>query len=151
LIWQHALQYISALSLTGDPTGTAWASDGILSNSVDCVWLVIALLHGIPAALLLLLCNLSACVRIRRASNVRSSGPEMQWVLHMRTGLSLALALFVIIGFSVHFWDAIWMFWALCIGLRASLEEYYRSLTRRTALGRARHPSASLQQALHNS
>jgi hypothetical protein len=47
-------------------------------------------------------------------------------MLRARTGLSLALFLYVFIGLTVHYWGALWMFWGLCIGIRASLEDYCR-------------------------
>jgi hypothetical protein len=131
LIWQEALQYIFIFPLTGDPTGSAWMSDDILSNSIDCVWLVLALFHGLPTVLFLLLASVTACIGTRQGTRRALDSFDMQWMMHMRTGMSMVLAMFAFIGLSVHFWDAIWMFWALCIGIRASLEEYCSVLNRR--------------------
>src|SRR5262249_28050757 len=45
-----------------------------------------------------------------------------------RTGLSLAVITMGLIGLTVHFWDAPWLFLNLCIGVRVSLAEYERGL-----------------------
>jgi hypothetical protein len=143
LIWQHAFNFIANSPLTGDPTGSAWVADDILSNSVDCVWLVLALLHGIPTALFLFLAVLAACVRVEQKHGLAPYDSEIQWIQRLRTGFSLALAVFALVGLTVHFWDAIWMFWALCLGVRASLEEYFVALNRRCRLSQALAPHSA--------
>ena len=42
------------------------------------------------------------------------------------TGFSLAIVAMGLIGLTVHFWDAPWLFLSLCVGIRASLGEYER-------------------------
>ena len=42
----------------------------------------------------------------------------------MRTAFSLILVLFMFVGLTVHYWNYMWIFWGICIGIRASLREY---------------------------
>jgi hypothetical protein len=120
LIWQYALDYISMAPFTGNPP-SAWAANDILSDTIDSVWLVLALLYGLPTICFLLLANLAACIRIGRGIDIRLLDLRMR---RMRTAFSLVLAMFAFIGLTVHYWDAMWMFWGLCIGIRASIEEF---------------------------
>jgi hypothetical protein len=48
---------------------------------------------------------------------------------YLRTGFSVVLTMFVFLGLTVHFWASIWLFWALCIGIRASIAEYSRAVS----------------------
>jgi hypothetical protein len=119
LIWDSAMQFIAIAPLTGDPF--LWTSDEILGNSVDCIWLVLSLKYGLPVVFFLLVATVTACVSIGRRGNAPLSDFDMR---HMCTGLSLVLSMYVFIGFTVDFWDSLWMFWGMCIGVRASLLEY---------------------------
>jgi hypothetical protein len=122
LIWEDAFSFISLSPLVGaDPS--AWANQEILGNSIDCVWLVLSLVFGLPIVAILLLANLSACGLFRRKIDLRVVDPQM---LLARTGFSLTLFLFIFIGLTVHYWGAVWMFWGFAIGIRSSLEEYCR-------------------------
>jgi hypothetical protein len=128
LIWQRALDFIAMAPFTGDATGYSWLSDDILSNSVDSFWLLYALLYGVPTILFLMLANLATCVRIGQSTKVPLHALGIPRVMRMRTAFSLALAIFAFVGLTVHFWDSVWLFWGLCIGIRASLEEYFISV-----------------------
>jgi hypothetical protein len=120
MIWQNAFEYISRSPLTGaDPV--SWSKDVILGNSIDCVWLVLALECGLPVVALLLLASVSACGVFGRKIDRRLIN---QQTLRMRTGFSTVMFLFAFVGLAVHFWGAIWMLWGLCFGIRASIEAY---------------------------
>ena len=120
LIWRSAFGFIALSPIVGmDPSG--WASDAILSNSIDCVWLVLSLKYGLPMTGFLILSNLSACGLFGKRFNRRLINNR---IMKMRTAFSLVLFLFAFLGLTVHYWGAIWMFWALCIGIRASIEDY---------------------------
>ena len=132
LIWEDAFSFISLSPLVGaDPS--AWAAQEILGNSIDCVWLVLSLVYGLPIIVMLLLANISACGIFGRKIDLRAIDPQ---ILRARTGLSLALFLYVFIGLTVHYWGTLWMFWGLCIGIRASLEDYCRMRWPRALRGR---------------
>ena len=121
LIWDSALNYIAIAPFTGDHL--AFQADDILKSSVDCVWLVLALLYGLPVVLFLLLATLAAC-----GWGGRGKGAVLNFEMQrLRTGFSLVLAMFVFLGLTVHFWASMWLFWGLCIGIRASIGEYSRA------------------------
>jgi hypothetical protein len=118
--WNFALPLISDSPIIG--RGLAQLGDSseafLFLWSVDCLWLVEALRYGLPAVILLLLTMFSPFLRRRRMSTF---GPGMD---NMPTGVSLAIIAMVLIGLTVHFWDATWLFLNLCVGIRASLAEY---------------------------
>jgi hypothetical protein len=120
LIWQGASDYIALSPIVGADSIT-WSTNEILGNTIDSLWLVLSLSYGLPMVALLLLASLSACGVLARKINRRLISSE---ILRIRTGFSLVLFLFAYLGLTVHFWGGIWMFWALCLGIRTSLEEY---------------------------
>lgn len=122
LIWEDAFSFIAVSPFIGADPST-WAAQEILGNSIDCVWLVLSLVYGLPIVAILLLANISACGLFGRGIDLRRVDPP---ILRARTALSLTLFLYMFIGLTVHYWGAVWMFWGLCIGIRASLEEYCR-------------------------
>lgn len=119
LIWQNALNYIAISPFTGD--GSIWQADEILGDSVDSVWLVLSLLYGLPVSFFLLLATLAACVGIRPTGKRTSLSFGMQ---RLGTAFSVVITVFVFLGLTVHFWASIWLFWGLCLGIRASIKEY---------------------------
>jgi hypothetical protein len=124
LIWDNAMDYIARAPLFGDQS--AFLADEILGNSVDCVWLVLALAYGLPVVLLLFLGILTACI-----SGGQRNGDLLNLEMRrLRTGFSVVLAIFVFLGLTVHFWASIWLFWGLCIGIRASIAEYSRAVSK---------------------
>jgi hypothetical protein len=129
-IWDICLNLISLSPWVGygltEFKGHGWTW-WMLSLGVDCVWLVEALRYGLPCVLLLGLTIFSPF--LRRNLNQRRNPAEM------RTGLSLAIITLVLIGLTVHFWDSAWLFFFLCVGIRASFAERTtgRSLNRRVA------------------
>ena len=126
LIWQDAFRFIENAPLAGSISN--WMSDDILADSVDCVWLVLALAHGLPVVVFLALATVTAGGGL--GGKYRAALLGNADIKQMRAGFSLALAMFAFVGLTVHFWDAIWMFWAFCFGIRASLEEYCVSASR---------------------
>jgi hypothetical protein len=123
--WQYALPLIELSPFTGyGLTRLGDSTDAQLFLwSVDCVWLVVALRYGLPAVVLLVLTMYSAILRRRRISTFRPG------TYFMATGFSLAIVAMGFVGLTVHFWDAIWLFLSLCIGIRASLGEYEHRAT----------------------
>ena len=116
MIWEIATAQIAKFPITGlfEPF-----NNEILDSTVDSVWLVVSLRYGIPMAALLFLVNISTFWSNGKRK-VRNSDPYMN---QLRTGFTLVLATFMFLGFTVHFWNYMWLFWSLCIGIRASLRE----------------------------
>jgi hypothetical protein len=135
LIWQLASAEIARHPLTGDPSAAA-ASD-VLSGTVDSIWLVLSLNYGLALVAFLLLLSLATCVRA--APKVAQADVSTK---HMCTAFSLVVTMFVFIGLTAHFWNAVWLFWGLCIGIRTSLKECYGSPQKGRNTSAQLYPSA---------
>lgn len=117
LEWNTAFYQISQSPWTG----YAFFDFGFVElQSIDCVWLALALRFGLPTIVFLFLANVTAVLPVKNAKN-RTADPYMA---RMSTAFSLILVLFMFIGLTVHYWNYMWIFWGICIGIRASLREY---------------------------
>lgn len=112
MMWEAGFAYIQSSPLTGYGYETI---DGLLS-SVDSVWLVQVLRFGVPMFLLFFSANVAAILPGR-------VGDRSEYGIRMRTAFTLAILIFMLAGLTVHFWNYTWMFWGLCVGVRASLRE----------------------------
>jgi hypothetical protein len=92
----------------------------ILDSTVDSVWLVFALRFGVPAVLFLFLANVTSFL----PTSSRIDNSPNEYMARMSTGFTTVLAVFMFIGLTVHFWNYIWIFWGICIGIRGSLREW---------------------------
>jgi hypothetical protein len=117
LIWDNALAKIADQPLTG--YGFNLLQDDILDATVDCVWLVLALRFGVPMPALVMLTNIAAFLPGRMSRNVAGDAH----VADLRSGFTLVLIMFALTGLTVHYWNYLWIFWGLCVGIRASLRE----------------------------
>jgi hypothetical protein len=43
--------------------------------------------------------------------------------MKMSTAFTIVLILLVFDGLTVHYWNFLWIFWGVCIGIRVSLRE----------------------------
>jgi hypothetical protein len=118
MIWDAALVYIARAPFTGHAYGLF--NTNILDGSVDCVWLVLSLRFGIPMAILFFLTNVAAFFPTKQK---RTNGINDSHMDRTRRAFTLALLMFMFAGLTVHFWNFMWIFWGLCIGIRASLRE----------------------------
>lgn len=117
LIWNLAFERIEQSPLFG--FSFEMFNDPILDTTIDCVWLVNALRFGIPASALLFLVNVAAIWPIRRPN----SGECDPYGRRMGMAFTTVLLLFMFSGITVHFWNYMWVFWGLCIGIRGALRE----------------------------
>lgn len=117
LIWNLALPKISLAPFTGYSFESL--NQDILDNTIDCVWLVLALRFGIPMIALLFLTNVAAC--LPTAEGRKSYGST--YMHEMRLAFTIVLVMFMLNGLTVHYWNYIWIFWGLCVGVRASFRE----------------------------
>jgi hypothetical protein len=115
--WDAGIGQINQHPYIGFGSGHIFDNE-FLDVSIDSVWLALALKYGIPASVLLML---SVFVLFLRNPGKKTQDQEF---LRIRTIFTLINSLFIFIGFTVFYWNAMWEFWALCIGIRASLEEY---------------------------
>jgi hypothetical protein len=125
MIWDRALVYIAQAPLAGYAFNLL--KDEILDTTIDSVWLVCSLRFGVPMIIFLFLANLAAFLPTSTSKNLPTSTSKSR--AHdiqrdqMGTAFTIVLVMFMFIGLTVHFWNFLWMFWGLCIGIRASLRE----------------------------
>jgi hypothetical protein len=119
-VFDYMIDQISLSPYTGIGFGD-FGDDDFLSNvTVDCVWLVLALRFGIPMIVLLLLANVTSFFPLKRSVKAALRDKRVDIV---GTGFTFALMSLMIIGITVHYWNAIWMLWGVCLGIRASIKE----------------------------
>jgi O-Antigen ligase len=120
LIWDAASGKISESPWFG--FGFQPFHNEILDTTVDSIWLVLALRFGLPASVLLMATNISAAL-LPLPRNVDENIDDEQFAL-ICTGFTMVLVMFMFVGLTVHYWNYLWIFWGICIGIRASLSEY---------------------------
>jgi hypothetical protein len=111
LIWDAASAQIWQAPFTG--AGFATFGYYLLDRTVDSVWLVTALHYGVPVCVLLVALNLSTFLPAPRR------GPS-----EIQRAFTIICLVFMLTGLTVHFWNYMWTFWGVCIGIRASLREW---------------------------
>lgn len=114
--WSAALPIISHSPFTGHGLVELGHSvdERIFLRSVDSLWLLEALRYGVPAVILLIMTMFSPLLNKTPTPGTHS----------VQTGLSLSVVTIALVGLTVHFWGATWLFLNLCVGIRASLAEY---------------------------
>ncbi|QPF86522.1 hypothetical protein IC762_09665 [Bradyrhizobium genosp. L] len=118
LIWEAGLDVIGKNLLLGigfNPSGSR-----ILDFSTDSLWLAKSIIFGIPMTTLLYLSAIGAMTPIRHQAIIREGQPFLD---RMCTSFSIILGAIMFISITVTFWNTVWLFFALCIGVRASLKE----------------------------
>ena len=118
MIWDAAMPKIARSPLVG--FAFSKLNDPVLDVTVDSVWLVMGLRYGIPAIIFLFLANVTALLPAHKSPDSLVGDAYMN---RMRTGLTLTLLMFMLMGLTVHFWSYMWAFWGLSLGIRASIRE----------------------------
>jgi O-Antigen ligase len=118
LMWDAGVTVISDNPWLG--IGFNSSGDRILDFSTDSLLLAKAIHYGIPMTTLLYLAAVAATVPARGQAVVQKSQPFFDL---MCTSFSMILAVIMFISITVTFWNAMWLFFALCIGVRTSLKE----------------------------
>jgi hypothetical protein len=119
----YAFDY--AFSLIGQHPWVGWGfapagDDEFLSHmSVDSVWIVCALRFGNPMIILLFLANVGTFWPISRR---KGQVPE-SYIDNSGTAFTCGIWSFMLIGLTVHYWNSIWMLWAVYMGIRGSVKE----------------------------
>jgi hypothetical protein len=88
-------------------------------GSVDSVWLVLALLYGIPCSVLVGLSMIGACSLPTDLARAHLGPIESR----AGTVLGVIMAVIIFTGFTVDFWGSVWILVGLLTGLRAHLGE----------------------------
>ena len=120
--WTFGLEQVALSPIVGwgltSYTGTSDLVALYVGKSVDTLWLLLMIRFGVPVVVLLLLTIFIPFFKSNRIS--LAADPYLN---SMRVGFSFAVIIMGLIGLTVHFWDAIWIFFSLCIGIRASFVE----------------------------
>ena len=122
-IWSMAVPVILTSPIYGisDPfAGIVGVTDE--KGSIDSLWLNLALSYGLPCAILTALAMIGSCSLNTADRSARLS--QVNGKIGTLLGITIFLAAFM--GFTVHFWGSIWIFFSLLLGLRASLGELGR-------------------------
>ncbi len=90
-----------------------------VKQSVDSLWLVLALRSGVPGAVLVAL-SIMGAVSLRTTGPAIDLGPDER---RLGTILGIILFLTLFIAFMVHIWGATWILVAMLAGVRAHLGE----------------------------
>jgi O-antigen ligase len=113
-------------------------------ESVDSLWLLLALTYGIPGAVLVGLSMVSATWHPTSGRGVNLTMQESK----LATTLGIAIAVVALLGFTVDFWEASWIFIGLLVGIRAHLadlgSQHSSRLTKADQAARANMPSSGL-------
>ena len=123
-IWNSALVYIPQSPMVG--YGHELIGNAILDASVDSIWLVYSLRFGVPMVILLILTNIAAFLPPKPSPG---RDAKSLYTARMSRAFTIVLLLFMFSGLTVHFWNYMWIFWGLCIGIRASLRELSIAMT----------------------
>ena len=120
--WDHGIAQIYQTPLLGRgfTPYTNPADVTFLGISTDSVWLLVTLRYGIPMTAFLIL-TIFASLRTPRGSGGRSAIDLYNQ--NMRTSVSILIVSMCIIGLTVHFWNTLWIFFSVCIGIRGALSE----------------------------
>jgi hypothetical protein len=124
--WMHALPIIAYSPFVGVGFNELNIPDDVFLHSIDSVYLVIMWRFGIPAMIFLVL----AIVFCVGEFGTRASlGKEDADLRDLKTGFTVAIVSVALIGLTLHLWDATWIFWFMCMGVRVSLREQLSALS----------------------
>lgn len=118
LIWDAAINQISNHPWFG--IGFHSTGNQLLDNSTDSLWLAKAVTYGLSTIALLFLTGLASVIPIRGQADIRQRDPVLD---RMCTSFSIVLAAITFISITCYFWNAVWLFSILCIGIRVTLKE----------------------------
>jgi hypothetical protein len=131
-VFDYVLESIKLEPLVGYGIGPIGNDEFLSTTTVDCVWLVNAARYGVPMIAFFFCANLMAFISF--GSKVRSDRVD-EFMTKAGTGFTQAIVTFMLVGITVHFWNATWMLWAVCLGIRGSIKEWHRHGERRVAQG----------------
>jgi succinate dehydrogenase hydrophobic anchor subunit len=120
-VFDYVFDQISLAPFVGQGFGPIGDDEFLSTTTVDNVWLVCASRYGVPMIAFFFLTNLAAIARLRSTSRHGRTDPFM---MRAATGFTQVLMTFMLVGLTVHFWNATWQLWAVCIGIRCSIKEW---------------------------
>jgi hypothetical protein len=118
-VFDYAFDQIAEHPFSGWGFSTIGSDDFLSNITVDSVWLVCAIRFGLPMMIFLLMTNVCTFFPL-----VRTKGRVINaYINDAGTAFTYGIMCFMLIGLTVHFWNATWMLWAVFLGVRASIKE----------------------------
>jgi hypothetical protein len=108
-IWEYGTASVANHPVFGIGLGD-WVRPWWLPVSVDNFWLLIAMRHGIPAILLLFVSYMSLMI-----GAAYKRGLDQREVAY-RNGYVICMAVFLLVGSTVHFWVATYVWFLFLMG-----------------------------------
>ncbi len=109
LIWNFGTENVAANPIFGIGLGD-WARPAWMGDSVDNFWLVIAMRYGLPGVFTFSV----AVLWIIRAASLRHLPDPADHA--GRAAFLTSLGGMILAGFTVHYWNAIYVFWMFLLG-----------------------------------
>jgi hypothetical protein len=119
-VFDYMFEHIAIYPLKGWGFGAIGDDDFLSKTTVDSVWIVFALRFGLPMIAFLFLTNIGTFLPLRPKPKWQRGDP---YINNAGTAFTCGIVCFMGIGLTVHYWNAIWMLWAVCLGTRASIKE----------------------------
>ncbi|MBW9113738.1 O-antigen ligase family protein [Rhizobium cauense] len=108
-IWEYGSASVASHPFFGIGLGD-WARPAWMGDSVDNFWLLMAMRHGLPGLLLIVLSMLSICFAIAKT---KGSSPQVD---DCRTSYLICMVAFAFVGSTVHFWVAAYAWFFFIVG-----------------------------------
>jgi hypothetical protein len=119
-VFDYAFDQIAVHPFSGWGFAAIGDDDFLSHMTVDSVWLVFALRFGLPMMVLLLLTSIGTF--FPPAPQFKGKATDL-YINNAGTAFTYGIMCFMLIGLTVHYWNATWMLWAVCLGTRASIKE----------------------------
>jgi hypothetical protein len=131
-VFDYVMEQIRLKQLLGYGFGPIGDDEFLSTTTVDSVWLVNAARYGIPMIALFFCANLMTFISF--GSKGRSDRVN-EFMTKAGTGFTQTIVTFMLVGITVHFWNATWMLWTVCLGMRGAIKEWLVHSERRVAQG----------------
>lgn len=123
MIWDAAGADVLDSPIFGIGATDDWFRPSWMPNSVDSLWLRLAMVYGIPGSLLMALALISAAsLRCRLTEENRGRLTDKDIVLSETLGIIIFLVIYT--SFTVDYWGSAWFMLGIIAGLRAFLGQW---------------------------
>ena len=117
IIWDVAGHLVLESPIFGVGSSENWQRPEWMPATVDSFWLRSAMTFGIPGAVMIAGCLISACAQPTDRASSRLSSAERELAML----LACILWLYIFLGFTVHFWGVAFALIGFLAGMRAQL------------------------------
>lgn len=129
-VFDYVMEHVKLKPLLGWGFAPIGDDDFLSTTTIDCVWLVNAARYGIPMIAIFFCANLMTFVSFGSKGR---GGRVDEFMRKAGTGFTQAIVTFILVGVTVHFWNATWQLWSVCLGIRGAIKEWNRYNQRQVA------------------